>query len=836
MKLTKFISIAFASLVFLQGCGSGSSDDAVTPGPTPTPEPQSIVDVAVANGSFTTLVTALETTGLDVTLSDLDSEFTVFAPTDDAFDLLGQETIDALLADTETLTDILTYHVIDGEVDSSAAISSAGSTVAMVNGDSVGLSLDGESLLVNTVTVTLVDVEADNGIIHVIDAVLLPPADRGEPTANIVDTAISAGGFETLVATLQATGLDAVLADDTQSFTVFAPTDDAFAMIDPETIDLLLENTDILSEILLQHVVSGEVDSVTAYTLNGSTAPTVAEVDIPVAINTESDTLTFGGASVEVTDIYTTNGIIHVIDTVVIADVALPTPAASIVDVAVANGSFTTLVAALQATGLDTVLDDADGTFTVFAPTDDAFALLGQDTIDALLADTDTLTDILLYHVISDAEILADTAITVAQSADNKVAMTNGKQVALSLPDSTLYVNKAAVSLTDVMADNGVIHVIDQVISVPPTKTDSTQTIVDIAVGNDDFSTLVAALTAADLVTTLSDEDATFTVFAPTNAAFDKVEDTALDGLLADTAALTDVLLKHVVSDAEIDSVSAFAANGGAVTSIGNDALNVSLVDFTQTSNGDTDEVAYDSANQRLVGGTNSTNPGMTLYVFDSDLGSAGSTCNDSCAENWPPVAVTDGEVDNIAGLGLISRDDNSSQAAYKGRPLYFYSGDSAAGDTIGEAVSGWWTVNQEQVALQVQGSNVTTVDIYASNGVLHVIDTVITAAEKVTSTETIAVSVAANNNGSGNVYVIDGVQKKSLNLEAGTTYTITHPAGHPLLFSETEDGSHNDGSEYTEGVNSSASGTTIIEVTDSTPTTLYYYCSLHAGMGGQAR
>ena len=835
MNFPKIFSFLLVAALVLQGCGSGTKHEP-DPQPAPQPEPQSIVDVAVSNGNFTTLVAALQATGLDATLADMDSSFTVFAPTDDAFDLLGQETIDALLADTETLTDILTYHVIDSEVDSSAAISSAGSTVVMVNGDSVGLSLDGDSLLINTTTVTLVDVEADNGIIHVIDAVLLPPADRGEPTTNIVDTAIAAGGFETLVATLQATGLDAVLADDTQSFTVFAPTDDAFAMIDPETIDLLLANTDVLSEILLQHVVAGEVDAVTAYTLNGSSAPTVAEVGIPVAINTESDTLTFGGATVEVTDIYTTNGIIHVIDTVVIADVALPTPPASIVDVAVANGSFTTLVAALQATGLDTVLDNADSTFTVFAPTDEAFALLGQDTIDALLADTDTLSDILLYHVISDAEILADAAITVAQSASNKVTMTNGKQVALSLPDSTLYVNKAAVSLTDVMADNGVIHVIDQVISVPPTKTDTTQTIVDIAVGNEDFSTLVAALTAADLVTTLSDEDATFTVFAPTNAAFDKIEDSALDGLLADTAALTDVLLKHVVPEAEIDSVSAFAANGGAVTSIGNDALNVSLVDFTQTSNGDADEVAYDNANQMLVGGANSANPGLTLYVFDSDLGSAGSTCNDDCAESWPPVAVTDGELDNISGLGLIARDDGSSQAAYKGRPLYFYSGDTAAGDTNGEAVSGWWKVNQEQVALQVQGSNVTTVDIYASNGVLHVIDTVITAAEKVTSTEAIAVSVAANNNGSGNVYVVDGVQKKSRNLDVGTTYTITHPSGHPLLFSETEDGSHNGGSEYTAGVNSSASGTTIIEVTDATPTTLYYYCSLHAGMGGQAR
>jgi transforming growth factor-beta-induced protein len=722
MKFSKLLVLIFSSLLILQGCGSGTKHE-VAPA-----DPQSIVDVATANGSFTTLIAALEATGLDTTLSDMDSKFTVFAPTDDAFALLGQEVIDALLADTDTLSDILTYHVISGEVDSSAAISSAGSLVEMVNGDSVGLSLDGENLLVNTATVILVDVAADNGVIHVIDAVLTPPADKGTPTMNIVDTAVAAGDFGTLVTALQAAGLDATLADETQSFTVFAPTDAAFAMIDPETLNLLIADTDALSSVLLQHVVSGEVNSVTAYTLNGSSATTASGAAIPVAINTELDTLTFGGATVQTTDIYTTNGIIHVIDTVVIADVELPTPAASIVDVAVSNGSFTTLVAALQATGLDTVLDDQESTFTVFAPTDAAFALLGQDTIDALLADPDTLKDILLYHVISGSEILQDAAITVAQSESNKADMANGRQTALTLAGSTLYINKSAVSLADVMADNGVIHVVDQVILPPPAVTDSTQTIVDIALANENFSTLVAALTAADLVTTLSDETATFTVFAPTNAAFDKIADTALADLLADTDALTDVLLKHVISGATIDSVSAYAANGGVVTSIGNDSLGVSLVDFTKTTNGDSDEVAYDSASQRLVGGTNSTNPGFTLYAFDSDLGSAGSTCNDSCATSWPPVLVTDGEVANISGLSLMTRDDGSSQAAYKGRPLYFYSGDTEASDTSGQSVSGWWKVGQEQVALQVQGSNVTSVDIYASNGILHVIDTVITA------------------------------------------------------------------------------------------------------------
>jgi len=727
MNLKKVISFLFVAVISLQGCG-GSSSGYHEPTPEPEPEPMSIVDVAVANGSFTTLVAALEATGLDATLSDMDSSFTVFAPTDDAFALLGDETIAALLDDTDTLTDILTYHVIGAEIDSSAAISSAGSTVEMVNGDSTGLSLDGDNLLVNTVTVTTVDVEADNGVIHVIDAVLIPPVDKGTPTMNIVDTAISAGDFGTLVTALQAAGLDATLADETQSFTVFAPTDAAFAMIDPDTLDLLLADTDALSDVLLQHVVSGEVSSVTAYTLNGLSATTASGAEIPVAINSELDTLTFGGATVTTTDIYTTNGVIHVIDMVVVADVELPSPPSSIVDVAVANGSFTTLVAALQATGLDTVLDDPEATFTVFAPTDAAFGLLGQGAVSALLDDPDTLKNILLYHVIQGSEVLQDGALTVAQSEANKVEMANGAETALSLANNTLFVNKSAVALADVMADNGVIHVVDQVITVPAAKGEPTQTIVDIAASNDDFTTLVTALTAADLVTTLSDTSATFTVFAPTNAAFDKIEDAALDGILADTDALTAILLKHVVNNSEIDSVSAFAANGTDVPSIGGDSLSVSLQNFSQTVDGASDEVAYDSASEMLVGGTNSSRPGLTLYVFDSDLGTSGSTCNDECATTWPPVVVDDAEVDNIPGLSLITRDDGSSQATFKGRPLYFYANDTSAGEANGQAVNdAWWQVDQEQVELQIQGSGVTTFDLYGTNGVIHVIDTVIT-------------------------------------------------------------------------------------------------------------
>jgi uncharacterized surface protein with fasciclin (FAS1) repeats len=721
VKSIKMTFIAITSFFLFQACDD--DDDKVE-----EPVLVTIVDAAVADGRFTTLVAALGATGLDATLADTASTFTVFAPTDDAFALLGQDTIDALLADTDTLSNILTYHVISSEVDAAAAISAAGTIVEMVNGDFVGLSLDGDSLLVNTSTVIITDLQTDNGIIHVIDAVLIPPTAKGEPTMNIVETAVAAGNFTTLVAALQATDLDVALADADAIFTVFAPTDDAFALIGEETIATLLANTDVLSEILLQHVVEGEVSSVTAFTLNGVSAETLSTNLIPIAINSATDSLTFGGANIVVKDIYTTNGVIHVIDMVVVGDVEVPAPNMSIVDVAVENGNFTTLVAALQATGLDSVLADLDTDFTVFAPTDAAFALLGDEAIAALLNDADALSNILLYHVVSGAAVLQDAAVAKAQSDDKMVSMANEQMASLSLSGSTLYINKSAVSAANVMADNGVIHVVDQVILPPTAKDEPTMSIVDVAVANPDFSTLVAALTAADLVSTLADENATFTVFAPTNAAFAKIDATVLSGLLAATDALSSVLLKHVIGGAEINSLGAYAANGAMVETAGGDNVSISLVNFTQVSNGETDEVAYDASNEMLVGGMNSSQNGFTVYVFDNDLGTSGSECNDACATNWPPVLVTDAEVDNIPGLSMVERDDGSMQASYLGRPLYFFAGDSAAGDMMGQGLSDvWWTVKQEQVSLQVQGSNVTTTDIYTTNGVIHVIDTVIT-------------------------------------------------------------------------------------------------------------
>ena len=567
------LCISLVSVVLLQACNDDDDNEVVI-----VDEPvasMTIVDTAVSAGNFTTLVAALQATGLDATLSDTSQKFTVFAPTDEAFALLGQETIDSLLMDTDKLSNILTYHVISGEVPASTAISLAGTKVAMVNGDEVGLSMPGDSLLINTVTVTTTDIMADNGIIHVIDAVLLPPADMMEPTMNIVETAVANGSFTTLVTALQATSLDAVLADESTDFTVFAPTDDAFALIDEKTMSTLLANPDVLSSILLQHVVSGAaVDAVTAFTLNGASVETASMAMQPIMINAMTDMLTFGGANIVMKDIYTTNGIIHVIDAVVVGEVDIPAHM-SLVEVAVDNGSFTTLASALQSTGLDTVLGDLDNNYTVFAPTDAAFAKLPAGTLESLT--NEQLSDILLYHVLP-GKVMSDAAISLAQTTDNMTATAEGSSIALSFVNSMLFANGAKVSAADVMATNGVIHVVDTVI-LPPTSVDmSSQSIVDVAVADpDNFSTLVTALTAANLVTTLADEEATFTVFAPTNAAFDKIDSAALAALLADTTALTNVLLTHVVSDSAITALDAYAANGMSLTTASGSDVAVSI-------------------------------------------------------------------------------------------------------------------------------------------------------------------------------------------------------------------------------------------------------------------
>ncbi|ROU01012.1 fasciclin domain-containing protein [Histidinibacterium lentulum] len=133
-----------------------------------------IVDTAVEAGSFSTLVTAVDAAGLVETLKG-EGPFTVFAPTDDAFAALPEGTVEGLLEDTDALTSVLTYHVVAGSVMSGDL--SDGMTAETVNGAEITISIDGDTVMVNDATVVTADIEASNGVIHVIDGVLLPPAE-----------------------------------------------------------------------------------------------------------------------------------------------------------------------------------------------------------------------------------------------------------------------------------------------------------------------------------------------------------------------------------------------------------------------------------------------------------------------------------------------------------------------------------------------------------------------------------------------------------------------------------------------------------------------------------
>jgi uncharacterized surface protein with fasciclin (FAS1) repeats len=359
------------------------------------------------------------------------------------------------------LTDILLYHVIsDSVVGSETALSLAGNTQLMANEAKLAITVRGDSLYLNESMVIDTDIEASNGVIHVIDAVLTPIS-VGEPEGSIVDIALASPDLTTLVAALQAADLVGTLADETSTFTVFAPTDDAFAVLGEDAINALLADPTALSDVLLYHVIAGAAaDSIDATALYGEFVTMANEAG--VAIDIRDGELFVNDSQVIIRDIPATNGIIHVIDAVLLpASQEEAAPSGSIVDIALADPQFSTLVTALEAADLVSTLADETAVFTVFAPTDDAFAALGEETINSLLADIPTLTDILTYHVIADQAVDAATATSLNGS---DVEMLNGSTVSISVQGDTLYINDSAVIAADVTATNGIIHVIDAVL------------------------------------------------------------------------------------------------------------------------------------------------------------------------------------------------------------------------------------------------------------------------------------------------------------------------------------------------------------------------------------
>ena len=297
--------------------------------------PGTVVEVAVGSGAFPTLVAAVQAAGLVETLSG-PGPFTVFAPTEEAFaaalSALGM-TAEELLGDVELLTAVLTYHVLPTAAPAEVVLTLDGQGVATVNGAEVQISIDGGAVMVNDATVVTADIEASNGVIHVIDTVLLPPsppAEEAEPAeepepveepavpGTVVEVAVGSGAFPTLVAAVQAAGLVETLSGP-GPFTVFAPTEEAFAAalaaLDMTAEDLL-GDVELLTAVLTYHVLPTAAPAEVVLTLDGQSVATVNGAEVQISI--DGGAVMVNDATVVTADIEASNGVIHVIDTVLL--------------------------------------------------------------------------------------------------------------------------------------------------------------------------------------------------------------------------------------------------------------------------------------------------------------------------------------------------------------------------------------------------------------------------------------------------------------------------------------------------------------------------------------
>jgi uncharacterized surface protein with fasciclin (FAS1) repeats len=287
-------------------------------------------------------------------------------------------------------------------------------------------------------------------------ALFTPPGETCSSVArtaagDIVDTAVQAGSFETLVAALKAAELVDALRG-AGPFTVFAPTDAAFAALPKGTLEALLapEAKGTLQAILTYHVVPASLPSEKVLRAKFLTTLNGQRVDV----KTSDEGVMVDGARVVKTDIRCSNGIIHVIDAVILPSTD------DIVATAVKAGSFKTLTAAVKAAGLVEALQGT-GPFTVFAPTDEAFAALPKGTLESLLEpqNRERLAAILKFHVVS-GRVYADAA-----AAGAKVATLQGAEIRPRKDEQgNVLVQGARVVRADIEAANGVIHVIDKVL------------------------------------------------------------------------------------------------------------------------------------------------------------------------------------------------------------------------------------------------------------------------------------------------------------------------------------------------------------------------------------
>ncbi|MDP2175918.1 MAG: fasciclin domain-containing protein [Bacteroidota bacterium] len=597
-------------------------------------------NIIAISPNHTYLKAAIDQQNLQSALRDPNSNLTVFAPTNAAFDNLATSLntdIPGLLALTN-LTDVLTYHVLGITVPSDS-IKNGQITTPLNNANTLKLTKTSSGdVYVNQALVTTANLSADNGLVHVLDAVLLP-------SETVVDVALDdQTNFSTLIAAVVKAELLPALTNPFSSLTVFAPTNTAFTnaldALDITANDLL--NSPELTDILTYHVLGSSVlsDSIT----NGQIVTPLNNANTLKLTKTSTGSVYINQALVTTANVGAENGVVHVLDAVLL-------PFETVADIALDDQTnFSTLIAAVVKAELLPALTNPFSSLTVFAPTNTAFtnALDALDITANDLLNSNDLTDILTYHVLG-ASVLSG----VISNGQIVTPLNNANTLKLTKTSTgSVYINQALVTTANVGAENGVVHVLDAVL-LP------SETVIDVALDDQtNFSTLTSAVIKAELMPALTDPFKKYTVFAPTNTAFNNLAlalSTDLNGILA-LPNLKDVLLYHVLDNkklsTELTAGNILALNGKNLNITTSPSVKINDADVT-TADISTDNGVVHVINKVLLAPTTNLNTvsenNIKLYPNPAQtlINVAGLENNKFEIVNIYGVTILNGNIDN---------------------------------------------------------------------------------------------------------------------------------------------------------------------------------------------
>ncbi|MCH2216378.1 MAG: fasciclin domain-containing protein, partial [Flavobacteriales bacterium] len=583
---------------------------------------------------------------------------------------------------------------------------------------------------------------------------------------------------------LVATNLNAAF-DGGGPISLMAPDDAAFEALPEGLVDLLLTDPGpegVLYELLLYH---GVVPAVGVGGLTDGAILNTFLTDQTQTVANDGTTITINGSATVTQSASASNGILHVVDGVLI-----PSNAPTVYDWIAESDDHNTLEAAIDAAGLDVALETSPA-LTVFAPTDAAFAALPIGLLDALLTDPDgLLAAILQYHV---AEGIAASS---SLSQDQMITTLQGEDVTVDLVGG-VFINGAQVIIADVPTINGVVHVLDAVL-VPT----DLPTVVDIVVDSPDHNTLEAAVVAAELDDDLTEPGQFFTVFAPTDAAFDLLPAGLVDALLTDpTGILANILLQHVLGSIEtsgdLNDGDVFTTLLGQDVTVSNDGTTISI-------NGATVSIANIPAINGIVHVidaviipadqnsvydiiSNSPDHGTLLTAVDA-AGLDVALQNGAELTVFAPTDAAFAEIQTVVDELLLDPTGALTNVLlYHVVGAIALSGDLTDGQTVltlqGETV----TVTIDGSTVNINGAEVTLADIPAINGVVHVIDAVLvpstctqTAGGPYTNFTTAFGGVPVEDGGVCPFNVITGFQSWASEsyIAAGATSGVTYEFG----------------------------------------------------------